>query len=101
MEEKSMRITVQRTGGFTAIPITKTVDVTAMPTNEATQLRQMVEAADFFDLPAEIPSTSQPDRFVYQISVEQEGKRHSVTVGETAMGPDMKSLVDLLMKSGH
>jgi hypothetical protein len=100
-EDKSMRISIQRTGGFTAIPLTKTVDVAAMPPNEATELQQMVEAADFFNLPSTIPSTPQPDRFVYQISVEQEGKQHSVTVGETAMPPGMKPLVDLLMKSAH
>lgn len=101
MNGKSMRVTVQRTGGFTAIPLTKTVDVAAMPPNKATQLRQMVEAADFFNLPSTIPSTPQPDRFVYQISVEQEGKRHSVTVGETAMPPNMKPLVDLIMKTAY
>lgn len=96
-----MHITIQRTGGFTAIPVTKTVDVAAMPPNEATQLRQMVEGADFFNLPSAITSTPQPDRFTYQISVEQDGKRHSVTVGETAMPPGIKPLVDFLMKSAH
>ncbi|MGZ8164046.1 MAG: protealysin inhibitor emfourin, partial [Methylobacter sp.] len=45
--------------------------------------------------------TPQPDRFTYQISVEQDGKRHSVTVGETAMPPGIKPLVDFLMKSAH
>ncbi|MGZ8161552.1 MAG: protealysin inhibitor emfourin [Methylobacter sp.] len=96
-----MHITIQRTGGFTAIPVTKTVDVAAMPPNEATQLRQMVEGADFFNLPSTIASTPQPDRFTYQISVEQDGKRHSVTFGETAMPPGIKPLVDFLMKSAH
>ncbi|WP_174625860.1 protealysin inhibitor emfourin [Candidatus Methylobacter favarea] len=82
-----MYITLPRSGGFNATPMIKTVDVSAMLPNEAIQLRRIMEGADFFNLPSPITSPPQPDRFTYQISVEQDGKRHSVTVGETAMPP--------------
>ena len=97
IEGKTMQITVERTGGFTGIPLTKTVDGAALSQQEAIRLHQMMAAADFFKLPSTIPSIPQPDRFQYQITVEQEGKRHSVTVGEAAVPATLKTLLNWLM----
>jgi hypothetical protein len=96
-EGKAMHITVERSGGFTGIPLTKILDSASLPPQEATNLQQMMTAADFFALPSTIPSTPQPDRFQYRITVEQEGRRHSVTVGETAVPAGMKPLLNWLM----
>lgn len=96
-EGKTMHITVERTGGFTGIPLTKMLDSGTLSPQEAAGLQQMMESADFFKLPSTIPSTPQPDRFQYRITVEQEGRRHSVTVGETAIPAGMKPLLNWLM----
>jgi hypothetical protein len=92
-----MHLIVERTGGFTGIPLTKTIDSASLSQQEAASLHQMMVAAGFFELPATIPSTPHPDRFQYQITVEQEGKRHSVTVGETAVPSNLKPLLNWLM----
>ena len=92
-----MQVTVERTGGFTGIPLTKTVDSATLSHQEAVRLHQMMDAADFFELPSTIPSTPQPDRFQYRITVEQEGKQHSVTVGEAAVPVNLKPLLNWLM----
>ena len=92
-----MQITVERTGGFTGIPLSKTVDSATLSQQEATRLHQMMAAANFFELPSTILSTPQPDRFQYQITIEQEGKRHSVTVGETTVPANLKPLLNWLM----
>ena len=92
-----MQITVERTGGFTGIPLAKTVDSATLPQQEAIRLHQMMAAADFFKLPSTIPSIPQPDRFQYQITAEQEGKLHSVTVGEAAVPANLKTLLNWLM----
>jgi len=92
-----MQITVERTGGFTGIPLTKTVDSANLSHEEATLLHQMTTAANFFELPSTITSTPQPDRFQYQITIELDGKKHSVTVGETAVSANLKALLNWLM----
>jgi hypothetical protein len=97
IEGKSMQVKVERTGGFTGIPLTKTIDSATLSQQEATRLHQLMAAADFFKLPSTIPFTPQPDRFQYQIIVEQEGKQHSVTVGETAVPAKLKPLLNWLM----
>jgi hypothetical protein len=92
-----MHVTVERTGGFTGIPLTKIIDTASLPQQEAARLYQMVAAANFFELPLTIPSPQQPDRFHYQISVEHEGKKHSVMVGEAALPANLKLLLNWLM----
>ena len=96
-EGKTMQVTVERTGGFTGIPLTKTVDTATLSQQEAIRLHQMMAAADFFKLPSTIPSIPQPDRFQYQITVEQEGKLHSVAIGEAAVPANLKTLLDWVM----
>ena len=97
IEGKSMQVTVERTGGFTGIPLKKTVNSGSLSQQEAARLHQMMAAANFFELPSTIPYTPQPDRFQYQITVEQEGKQHSITVGETAVPANLKPLLNWLM----
>jgi len=97
LKGKTMHVTIKRTGGFTGIPLTKIIDSANLPQQEAVRLYQMMAAADFFELPPTIPSPPQPDRFHYQISVEQKGKKHSVTVGEAAVPANLKLLLNWLM----
>lgn len=97
-----MRMTFERTGGFAGITMTKVLDTTTLPENEAKQLRQLIDAADFFRLPNIIPSHSpQPDRFQYQLTVEDDGKQHSVEVGEQAIPGTLRPLIDWLMMAAR
>ena len=97
-----MRMTFERTGGFAGISITKVVDTTTLPDNEAKQLRQLVDAAAFFHLPASITSnTPQPDRFEYQLTVEDNGKQHTVEVSEQAVPKTLKPLIEWLMAAAR
>lgn len=97
IEGKTMQVTVERTGGFTGVPLTKTVNSITLSPQEAVRLQQMTAAADFFELPSTIPFTPQPDRFQYRITIEQEGKQHSVTTSETAVPAKLKPLLTWLM----
>ncbi|MGJ0486416.1 MAG: protealysin inhibitor emfourin [Methylomicrobium sp.] len=89
-----MHVTLQRTGGFAGIPVTQSIDAASLSAAETNHLEQMIESAHFFELPALIPSKPQPDRFEYQITVERNGKKHSVTVAEHALPAELKPLVD-------
>lgn len=97
-----MRMTFERTGGFAGITLTKVFDTADLPENEANQLRQLVDAANFFRLPKTITSNSkQPDRFQYQLKVEDNGKQHTVEVSEQAAPGTLRPLLDWLMTAAR
>ncbi|NJM71385.1 MAG: hypothetical protein HC862_14800 [Scytonema sp. RU_4_4] len=94
-----MRISFERTGGFAGISRKKTIDTANIAANEADQLPQLVEAADFFNLPEKITaSTTQPDRFQYKLTVENEGREHTVTISEAAIPGTLRPLIEWLQK---
>ncbi|MGB8702966.1 MAG: protealysin inhibitor emfourin [Thermosynechococcaceae cyanobacterium] len=101
MQGNPMHISLKRTGGFTGVPLTVSVDTATLSPAESAQLQQMVETADFFQLPSTFSATPQPDRFQYQITIEEPGHRHSVTVGETAVPPNLKPLINWLMDAAR
>jgi len=94
-----VHVTIQRTGGFAGIPLIKSIDAASLSASEFHHLQQMIESSRFFELPASIPSKPQPDRFEYQILIEQNGRKHSVTASEQALPAELKPLVDWMMKS--
>lgn len=92
-----MRITFERTGGFAGITRKTTVDTTTLPAKEAKELPLLVEVADLFQLPAQIPSPNpQSDRFQYRLTVEDNGKQHTVTVSEAALPGTLRPLIEWL-----
>jgi len=92
-----MRISFERTGGFAGISRTTTFDTADLPTDVANQLPQLLEAAGFYDLPANITaSPTQPDRFQYTVTVEDEGQKHTVTVSEAALSGKLRPLIEWL-----
>ena len=84
-----MRIHFERTGGFAGMRVTSTVDTDSLPPDDARDLADMVDDSGFFDLPAAFtsPPGGEPDRFQYKLTIESEGRRHTVEMGE-ATAPD-------------
>ena len=94
-----MRISFERTGGFAGITMKTALDEKDLAPDEAQRLRQLVEEADFFSLPGKIISRSpQPDRFQYELRLEEKGRQHTVTVSEEAMPEKLKPLGKWLME---
>ncbi|MGF1935698.1 MAG: protealysin inhibitor emfourin [Nostoc sp. ChiQUE02] len=92
-----MRISLERTGGFAGITKKTTVDTDTLPPNEASTLPRLVEAADLFRLPEHITSPNpQSDRFQYKLTVEDNGKQHTVTVSEAALPGTLRPLIEWL-----
>jgi hypothetical protein len=96
-----MRILFERTGGFAGLIMTTTIDTNTLSPTEANQVRQMVEAADFFNLPATIASTSQPDRFHYQMTVEESDRHHTVQIDESVMPDRLSPLVEWMTEAAR
>jgi hypothetical protein len=96
-ERKTMQITFERTGGFAGITRKKTVDAATLAPNDAKELHQLVEVADLFNLPAQIPSPNpQSDRFQYRLTLEDNGTQHTVVVSEAALPGTLRPLIEWL-----
>ncbi|MBD2593089.1 hypothetical protein BCD64_01890 [Nostoc sp. MBR 210] len=92
-----MRITFERTGGFAGITKKTTLDTNNLPPKEAKELPLLVQAADLFRLPAQIPSPNpQSDRFQYRLTVEDNDKQHTVIVSEAALPGTLRPLIEWL-----
>ncbi len=97
-----MHLTFERTGGFAGMTMTKVVDTTTLPAEESNQLRRLVDAADFFHLPATLTAKSrQPDRFQYQLTIQDNNQQHTVVVSEQAVPSSLKPLIEWLMAAAR
>lgn len=96
-----MRILFERSGGFAGMLMNVSIDTAKLPPTEASQVKSMVEAAAFFDLPEAIAASAQPDRFQYHLTVAERKRKHSITVSESSMPGSLKPLVDWLMDAAR
>ncbi len=88
-----MRIQFERTGGFAGMRMATTIDMESLSAGEARELREMVDAAHFFDLPAVIKSpTPGADQFHYKLTVEVEERRHTVETSDAAAPETLQPL---------
>jgi len=97
-----LRISFERSGGFAGITTKTTVDEKDLAPEEAQELRQLVEGADFLNLSEKImPRSPRPDRFQYELSLEESGRQHKVTASEEVMPEKLKPLVKWLMEKAR
>lgn len=89
-----MRISFERSGGFAGMRLRGTIDSDTLPPEEARKLREMVDAAGFFDLPPSITTEKPgPDRFQYKLTIETESRRHTVFVEEEVASKELRALL--------
>lgn len=91
-----MQISFERSGGFAGMVMATELDTANLSAEATKHLQTLVEAADFFRLPATI-AAAKPDRFQYQITVTDAGKQHSISVDESVMPGTLRPLVDWLI----
>ena len=96
-----MRIHFERTGGLAAPAMKRscTIDTVALPEAEANELANLVAAANFFALAPPAPSgppSQGRDMFRYKLTVEREGRQHTVEATETAVPATLRPLINWL-----
>jgi len=91
-----MRIHFERTGGFMGRKVTLDLDTADLPADELESLRQILEEANFFDLPDSLVTQPVPDEYQYNITVTTETIVHSVRTSDTASPPSLSALVQYL-----
>ena len=90
-----MKIRVERSGGVANVRKTVTVDGAALPADRAAELHRLVAGADLATFPENpTPLSGRPDRFIYRLTVEEEGGVRAVTVSEDSASEGMQRLLD-------
>jgi hypothetical protein len=89
-----MRIHFERSGGFTGMFVRATIDMAALPEDEARTLQDMIDAAKLFELPENLTAAAGADRFQYKLVIEREDQQpHTVHVGDAAAPPELQPLL--------
>ena len=95
-----MLITLERSGGFTGINKVIAIDTAKLPQNESEKLSMLLEAANFFNLPAYIAAdSSQRDCFQYSLTIEDEDKQHTVTVSESSIPETLTPIIEWIQSN--
>jgi hypothetical protein len=91
-----MHIQFERSGGFTGMSVKATIDTETLAAQDANELRALIDAAGFFDLPRKPASEATgADQFQYTISVDDAARRHTI---ETNDGVASEALQKLLRR---
>ncbi len=89
-----MRIQFVRSGGFAGMRLAATIDSSNLPAEEVQALKNELQTANFFNLPARLTGSSGgADRFQYEITVEDGGKKHTIETGESSMPDSLQPFV--------
>lgn len=89
-----MKVSIVRGGGLAGLVTTTAADADSLAPEDAKELRAKVEEAGVFDLPSTLTTgRPQADRFNYAVTVEDEGREHTILASEEALPPSVRSLV--------
>jgi hypothetical protein len=97
VERDTMRITFSRSGGVAGVRLRTTVSEDDLSAPHAAKLRRLVKAAECFRLPQQLAADpKQPDRFQYELTLEDGGQRHAIIIDEEAATPALLKLLEWL-----
>ena len=90
-----MKISYRRTGGFAGMVMSFDLTTDTLPPEEADEIQDLVDTADFFSLPDVIPSDAPgADQFQYRLTVEADEQQHTVEVGDAAVPENLWPLLN-------
>jgi hypothetical protein len=94
-----LKIYFERSGGFTGIPVSMTIDTAFLPYKDAQKIQNLVEDSHFFELspvPNKTTKGGAADYFQYQITIENGTRKHTVKSDDISIDSKLKPLVGLL-----
>ena len=95
------KIFFERSGGFMGRTVNATIDLDNLPDDLAEALEELLDEADFFELPADLTRPPMPDAFTYTITVSKESRQHSVRVSDATAPDDLRPLLEELNKQAR
>jgi hypothetical protein len=79
------------------VRLTATVEPASLSPDEVRRLEELVEAANFFSMPAMLRSARpEPDQFRYVVTIEREDKRHTVRADAESLSSAQLELFQFL-----
>jgi hypothetical protein len=89
-----MRVSVVRGGGFGGLVRVVTVDSDRLPPEDAQELKALVRGAHLPDqLGGRSQEDAQADRFIYEVTAEDEGRVRRVRFLEQSLPPEVRALI--------
>ncbi|GAA2989000.1 protealysin inhibitor emfourin [Streptosporangium longisporum] len=89
-----MKVSIVRGGGIAGLVTVVTADSASLSRPEAAELRARVERAGLTgEPPPPPPVTARPDRFDYELTVEDEGGVHTVRASEGTLSAPLRALI--------
>jgi hypothetical protein len=95
------KILFERTGGFMGRKVSLSIDIDDLPEEQADLLDDLLDEADFFDLPVDLTKPAIPDAFTYNITVFDDDEQHSVRCSDTTAPEDLRPLLEELSKQAR
>ena len=89
-----MRVTVERSGGFAGIPVTRSVEEAGLPPDQAKTMAELIQAVDLSGHAETAHEGPQRDRFQYTVTIETSEGSHTLTVGEAEAPVPLRRLID-------
>ena len=96
-----MRVQLKMEGGLAYFPGLSqpiTIDSETLPAQAADKLKQLLDAVHFFDLPSVInkPPSGAADYYQYTITVDDDGKHHTVRLTDPIADAHLQALLTFL-----
>jgi len=90
-----------RGGGLAGLVSTTAIDTAALPATEADRLRSLVQRAELSAPGAPAEQAPAPDAELYQVIVEDHGKRSTYTLSEAHLSGEARELINWIDTSPH
>jgi hypothetical protein len=81
--------------------VSASIDLDDLPNEQAKLLDELLDEADFFELPADLTKPTMPDAFTYNITVSTNKGKHTVRCGDSTAPDDLRPLLDELSKQAR
>lgn len=89
-----MRISYERSGGFTGIGVSSVIDTNQIEADVAREVRELVETSRFFDLQEDsLAGDAGADQFQYTLKIDDEDRSRTLRFGDAHGSPELDSLV--------
>ncbi len=97
-----MRVSLKRTGGVAGIPREWQIDVRALAPKKASEFRELLKTANFFSLPSQVGKIGPTrDAFCYELTIEDQGKRHTVKCAERGAPKPLCDCLEWISKNSN
>ena len=96
------RIEMTRSGGVAGVQLRSAIDTAALAPDDATEIEAMLGKVDLNEWTSgNTRRGGPPDRFQYDLVIEQDGRRHELTIGERDVSPSLRVLLDRLVEEAR